>query len=121
MKLFYEFQPQKFNNKTNGVTHRRWLLKANPELSSLITKAIGPCWIKDPQELIHLKRYASDPAFQQELESVKQKRKAKLAKRIYEKTGIAVDESSIFDVQVKRLHEYKRQLLNSIYFVRFFQ
>jgi glycogen phosphorylase len=120
MKLFYEFQPQKFNNRTNGVTHRRWLLKANPELSSLITNAIGPCWIKEPQKLIHLKRYAFDPAFQQELENVKQKRKAKLAKRIYEKTGIVVNESSIFDVQVKRLHAYKRQLLNVLHIMHLY-
>lgn len=120
MKLFYEFQPQKFNNKTNGVTHRRWLLKANPELSTLITKAIGPCWIKEPHKLIQLKRYAFDPAFQQELENVKQKRKAKLAKRIYEKTGILVNESSIFDVQVKRLHAYKRQLLNVLHIMHLY-
>jgi glycogen phosphorylase len=115
MRLFYEFEPQKFNNKTNGVTHRRWLLKANPELSALITDAIGDRWMKDPQALIGLKPYASDPVFQQALEKVKQQRKAKLAKRIYEKTGIVVNESSIFDVQVKRLHAYKRQLLNVLH------
>jgi starch phosphorylase len=115
MRLFYEFEPQKFNNKTNGVTHRRWLLKANPELSALITDAIGERWMKEPQALIELKPYASDPAFQQALAKVKQQRKAKLAKRIDEKMGIAVDESSIFDVQVKRLHAYKRQLLNVLH------
>ncbi|MFC4182859.1 glycogen/starch/alpha-glucan phosphorylase [Saccharococcus thermophilus] len=115
MRLFYEFEPQKFNNKTNGVTHRRWLLKANPELSALITDAIGDRWMKEPQALIELKPYASDPAFQQTLAKVKLQRKAKLAKRIDEKMGIAVDESSIFDVQVKRLHAYKRQLLNVLH------
>ncbi|EZP76582.1 glycogen phosphorylase [Parageobacillus genomosp. 1] len=115
MRLFYEFEPQKFNNKTNGVTHRRWLLKANPELSALITDVIGDRWMKDPQALIGLKPYASDPSFQQAIEKVKRQRKAKLAKRIYEKTGIVVNESSIFDVQVKRLHAYKRQLLNVLH------
>lgn len=115
MRLFYEFEPQKFNNKTNGVTHRRWLLKANPELSALITDTIGGRWIKEPQALIELKPYASDSVFQQALAKVKQQRKAKLAKLIYEKTGIVVNESSIFDVQVKRLHAYKRQLLNVLH------
>jgi glycogen phosphorylase len=120
MRLFYEFEPQKFNNKTNGVTHRRWLLKANPELSALITGAIGDRWMKEPQALIELKPYASDPAFQQALEKVKRQRKAKLAKRIYEKTGIVVNESSIFDVQVKRLHAYKRQLLNVLHIMHLY-
>jgi glycogen phosphorylase len=115
MRLFYEFEPQKFNNKTNGVTHRRWLLKANPELSALITDTIGGRWIKEPQALIELKPYASDSVFQQALAKVKQQRKAKLAKLIYKKTGIVVNESSIFDVQVKRLHAYKRQLLNVLH------
>jgi starch phosphorylase len=115
MKLFYEVFPQKFNNKTNGITHRRWLLKANPQLSTLITNTIGNRWIKEPQALLDLKPYAYDPSFQQELAKVKQQRKAKLARRIYEQTGIVVDESSIFDVQVKRLHAYKRQLLNVLH------
>ncbi|GGJ75978.1 starch phosphorylase [Anoxybacillus voinovskiensis] len=115
MKLFYEVFPQKFNNKTNGITHRRWLLKANPELSSLVTQAIGDGWIKEPETLLNLKPYAFDTSFREELGKVKQKRKSLLAKRIYEQTGIVVDESSIFDVQVKRLHAYKRQLLNVLH------
>lgn len=115
MKLFYEVFPQKFNNKTNGITHRRWLLKANPELSSLITRAIGDRWIKEPETLLDLKPYAYDASFRDELGKVKQKRKTMLVKRIYEQTGITVDESSIFDVQVKRLHAYKRQLLNVLH------
>ncbi|MCL6586662.1 MAG: glycogen/starch/alpha-glucan phosphorylase [Anoxybacillus sp.] len=115
MKLFYEVFPQKFNNKTNGITHRRWLLKANPELSSLVTQAIGDGWIKEPETLLHLKPYAFDTSFREELGKVKQQRKTLLAKRIYEQTGIVVDESSIFDVQVKRLHAYKRQLLNVLH------
>ncbi len=120
MRLFYEWAPHKFNNKTNGVTHRRWLLKANPELSALITETIGPRWIREPEALIELKSYASDPAFQQALAAVKQQRKARLAARIYEKTGILVDESSIFDVQVKRLHAYKRQLLNVLHIMHLY-
>ncbi|ANB62080.1 glycogen/starch/alpha-glucan phosphorylase [Anoxybacteroides amylolyticum] len=115
MKLFYEVFPQKFNNKTNGITHRRWLLKANQELSLLITQAIGDRWIKNPETLLDLKPYAFDASFRQELGNVKQKRKVLLAKRIYQQTGIVVDESSIFDVQVKRLHAYKRQLLNVLH------
>lgn len=115
MKQFYEVFPQKFNNKTNGITHRRWLLKANQELSSLLTQAIGDRWIKEPETLLDLKPYAFDASFREELGKVKQKRKALLAKRIYEQTGIMVDESSIFDVQVKRLHAYKRQLLNVLH------
>lgn len=115
MKLFYEVFPQKFNNKTNGITHRRWLLKANPELSSLVTQAIGDGWIKEPETLLHLKPYAFDTSFREKLGKVKQQRKTLLAKRIYEQTGIVVDESSIFDVQVKRLHAYKRQLLNVLH------
>ncbi|MBW7641472.1 glycogen/starch/alpha-glucan phosphorylase [Geobacillus thermoleovorans] len=120
MRLFYEWAPHKFNNKTNGVTHRRWLLKANPELSALITETIGPRWIREPEALIELKSYASDPAFQQALAAVKQQRKARLTARIYEKTGILVDESSIFDVQVKRLHAYKRQLLNVLHIMHLY-
>lgn len=120
MKLFYEYFPEKFNNKTNGITHRRWLLKANPELSSLITEAIGTEWIKQPEQLIQLKKYATDHAFQEQLEKVKHHHKQQLATYIYEKTGVAVDESSIFDVQVKRLHAYKRQLLNVLYIMHLY-
>jgi starch phosphorylase len=115
MKRFYEYFPEKFNNKTNGITHRRWLLKANPELATLVTEAIGTGWIKHPEQLIELKRYATDASFKEELAHVKMKRKAILAKLICEKTGIAIDETSIFDVQVKRLHAYKRQLLNVLH------
>lgn len=120
MKLFYEYFPEKFNNKTNGITHRRWLLKANPGLTSLITEAIGTEWIKQPEQLIQLKRYATDPAFQEQLEKVKHHHKQQLATYIYEKTGVAVDESSIFDVQVKRLHAYKRQLLNVLHIMHLY-
>lgn len=115
MRLFHEFWPQKFNNKTNGITHRRWLLKANPQLSKLIINTIGDKWIKEPEKLIDLKPCAGDASFQQELAKVKRQRKTMLARRIYEQTGVVVNESSIFDVQVKRLHAYKRQLLNVLH------
>jgi starch phosphorylase len=112
MRQFFEIFPEKFNNKTNGITHRRWLLKANPELSRLITDVIGSNWVYKPEQLMELKRHAYDPAIKEKFLKVKQTRKQILANIIYEQNGIKVDEHSIFDVQVKRLHEYKRQLLN---------
>ncbi|KAA0543150.1 glycogen/starch/alpha-glucan phosphorylase [Bacillus sp. BGMRC 2118] len=112
MKDFYDVYPTRFNNKTNGITHRRWLLKANPELSSLVSEHIGTDWIRSPIELRRLETYANDSGFQQSLQAVKQKRKEILANRIKMQTGLSVDTHSIFDVQVKRLHAYKRQLLN---------
>ncbi|MFP7734310.1 glycogen/starch/alpha-glucan phosphorylase [Priestia aryabhattai] len=115
MKDFYQFYPAKFNNKTNGITHRRWLLKANPQLSSLITEVIGDKWIKQPYSLIKLQEYVEDPSFLQGLKAVKQQRKKLLANIIQEQTGIKIDSNSIFDVQVKRLHAYKRQLLNVLH------
>lgn len=115
MNDFYQFQPKKFNNKTNGITHRRWLLKANPELTSLLTDTIGNGFHKDAAELSKLAPYANDSAFLEKLWDVKTKRKEILAKRIFDQNGIKVDPSSIFDVQVKRLHAYKRQLLNVLH------
>lgn len=115
MKKFYEFFPEKFNNKTNGITHRRWLIKANPELTKLINEAIGTTWIHHPERLVDLRRYENDPAFLERLNQIKGRNKEKLARRIHEKMGIAIDSSSIFDIQVKRLHAYKRQLLNVLH------
>lgn len=115
MRLFHEFYPNKFNNKTNGITHRRWLLKANPELTKLLVNSIGSDWIADPTKLKSLLAYKNDASFLQEFEAVKKLRKEKLAQRILQKTGIAIDTQSIFDVQVKRLHAYKRQLLNVLH------
>lgn len=115
MRLFHEFYPTKFNNKTNGITHRRWLLKANPELAKLLFESIGSEWVADPTKLTSLLAYKNDRSFLEEFEAIKTLRKEKLAKRILQKTGIAIDTQSIFDVQVKRLHAYKRQLLNVLH------
>ncbi len=115
MKDFYAVYPEKFNNKTNGISHRRWLLQANPDLAALITGAIGPEWIRQPDLLERLLPYHQDLSFQEQLRRVKQKNKLKLAEIIKQKYGLAVDVNSLFDVQVKRLHAYKRQLLNVLH------
>ncbi len=115
MRSFYEVYPSKFNNKTNGITHRRWLLKANPELTALIKDTIGEDWIRQPEKLIDLKRHVYHPELKERFAQVKRKRKEILAKKIADKNGIHVDIDSIFDVQVKRLHAYKRQLLNVLH------
>jgi len=112
MSPFYQIAPYKFNNKTNGITHRRWLLMANPELASKITDMIGSSWIEHPKDLIYLIHFAQDQGFQSDLAKIKQKNKNQLAKIIKEKSGINIDTQSIFDVHVKRMHAYKRQLLN---------
>jgi len=109
---FYELWPERFNNKTNGVTPRRWLLKSNPRLADLITEMIGDSWITDLERLRELEPYAEATQFQMEFCSIKLENKQRLAKIIAETTGVIVDPSSLFDIQVKRIHEYKRQLLN---------
>ena len=115
LKDFYEMMPEKFNNKTNGITQRRFLLHANPLLAAWITDKIGDGWITDLTQLKKLKVYVDDAKCQQELMQIKYKNKVRLAKYIKEHNGIDVDPNSIFDVQVKRLHEYKRQLLNILH------
>lgn len=112
MKDFYTLFPNKFNNKTNGITHRRWLLQVNPKLSDVISEAIGTQWIKRPKQLISLLKYSNDKALLEKFDQVKHENKKILANYIHQQTGILVDDRSIFDVQIKRLHEYKRQLLN---------
>lgn len=114
---FYELWPGKFNNKTNGVTPRRWLLVANQGLSNLITTHIGDKWITDLSELRRLEPYATDESFLRKLIDVKKENKKRLAKLIDATTGIAVLPDSIFDVQVKRIHEYKRQHLSALHIV----
>ena len=117
MKHFYALFPNRFNNKTNGITHRRWLLQANPKLSGLITETIGPQWIQRPKQLISLLKYSKDSSFLEKIDQVKHENKKVLANFIHERTGILVDDQSIFDVQIKRLHEYKRQLLNIFHII----
>ncbi|MBR4207682.1 MAG: glycogen/starch/alpha-glucan phosphorylase [Lachnospiraceae bacterium] len=112
LKDFYELFPEKFNNKTNGITQRRFLLHANPLLADWVTAHIGDDWITDLSKIKKLKVYADDEKAQQEFMNIKYQNKVRLAKYIKEHNGIEVDPRSIFDVQVKRLHEYKRQLLN---------
>ena len=115
MKIFNDYYPGKFNNKTNGITHRRWCLHSNPELVEILAK-ICPNWVKDPEnELLKLLPYADDPEIQKEFAKMKKARKQALAKKIYTSQGVSLDTNSIFDVQVKRLHEYKRQLMNALH------
>ena len=117
LKDFYEMMPEKFNNKTNGITQRRSLLHANPLLADWITEHIGPDWITDLPQLKKLAVYADDEKVLQEFMNIKFKNKERLAKYILEHNGVEVDPHSIFDVQVKRLHEYKRQLLNILHVI----
>ena len=115
LKDFYEMMPEKFNNKTNGITQRRFLLHGNPLLASWVTDKIGDDWITDLSHLKHLKVYVDDEKCQQEFMNIKYQNKVRLAKYIKEHNGIDVDPRSIFDCQVKRLHEYKRQLMNILH------
>ena len=115
LKDFYEMYPEKFNNKTNGITQRRFMVHANPLLTEWITDHIGDKWITDLPQLAKLKVYADDKKAQQEFMNIKYQNKVRLAKYILEHNGIEVDPNSIFDVQVKRLHEYKRQLMNILH------
>ena len=115
LRDFYELMPDKFNNKTNGITQRRFLLHGNPLLADWVTDHVGDEWIKDLTVLRHLDVYADDKKAQHEFMNIKYQNKVRLAKYILEHNGIEVDPRSIFDVQVKRLHEYKRQLLNILH------
>ena len=117
LRDFVEYWPSKFNNKTNGITPRRWLLKANPSLAHLITEAIGDRWITDLEELHKLEIFADDAAFRERFRAAKQHNKQALARLIGGDLGVAVSPDSLFDVQVKRLHEYKRQLLLVLYII----
>ncbi|NLL78544.1 MAG: glycogen/starch/alpha-glucan phosphorylase [Clostridiales bacterium] len=115
LRDFYEMMPEKFNNKTNGITQRRFLLHGNELLASWVTDKVGSDWITDLPKINKLKLFADDPKAQQEFMNIKYQNKVRLAKYILEHNGIEVDPRSIFDVQVKRLHEYKRQLLNILH------
>lgn len=118
---FAELWPQKFNNKTNGVTHRRWLAHSNPDLRQLLDKTLGKEWVKNLSQLERLKPLADDKAFQAEWEAMRQSNKQRLADLIASECGVDFDTSAMFDVQVKRIHEYKRQLLNVLHVIHLYQ
>jgi starch phosphorylase len=115
LKDWYEMYPDRFQNKTNGVTQRRWLLKSNPELSNLITSLIGEGWITDLSQLKQLEKYKDDEKILGEFADIKLTKKRELIKYVKEHNNVELDENSIFDIQIKRLHEYKRQLLNVLH------
>lgn len=117
---FYALWPERFNNKTNGVTQRRWLLKSNPRLATLVTEVVGDSWITNLTRLRNLEAFASDSAFQDRFHQVKQDNKIDLAKLVKETTQVTVDPQAIFDVQIKRIHEYKRQLLNVLHVIHLY-
>lgn len=120
-KDYYGMYPYKFKNMTNGVTFRRWLYKANPELSKLICDSIGNGWVKDYKQLENLTPFADDAAFRDKFAVIKRDNKERLAKYILENNGIVVNPDSMFDVQIKRLHEYKRQLLKAMHIIYRYQ
>lgn len=120
MKNFYQVFPQKFNNKTNGINHRRWLIESNPSLTGLITDAIGRRWEDSPEELSKLTKFKDDRIFLDKLQQVKKMNKERFSHRIFEQTGIKINPDSIFDVHVKRLHAYKRQLLNIMHIMHLY-
>ena len=117
---FAEFWPEKFNNKTNGVTQRRWLAACNPSLAKLITNKIGDGWITDLPELEKLRDFVDDPEFQADWRRAKLTNKVRLARKLEEKAGLQVSTNMLFDVQVKRVHEYKRQLLNVLHAIHLY-
>jgi glycogen phosphorylase len=114
---FYQLWPERFNNKTNGVTQRRWLLQANPLLADLMHRTIGDDWITDLEKLAGLESYAHDPVFQREFMQIKHANKERLTAVIKDTTQVSVTPDSLFDIQVKRIHEYKRQLLNVMHII----
>ena len=109
MSDFYYLYPSKFNNKTNGITHRRWLIRSNPKLTKLLVDTIGDSFIKHPTDLENFKNYLDDPGVLEKLGQIKKDNKERLAQEIYKSNGIVIDTNSIFDVQIKRIHAYKRQ------------
>lgn len=115
LKEFHELDPLKINNKTNGVTHRRWLIKANPELAQLITKYIGTSWKTHPTDLINLLKYRDNDILLKEIAKIKLENKKRLAQIIKGKYGVEINPHSIFDIHIKRIHAYKRQLLNVLH------
>ncbi|MBP2643631.1 MAG: glgP 1 [Firmicutes bacterium] len=120
MNNFYRFYPTKFNNKTNGVTHRRWLMKANLELADLISDTIGPEWIQYPCNLLWLLRHEGDTGFKEGFKAIKRRQKEVLARKIREECGVKVNIDAIFDSHIKRIHGYKRQTLNAFHIMHLY-
>ncbi|KIL48169.1 glycogen/starch/alpha-glucan phosphorylase [Jeotgalibacillus soli] len=120
MSNFNEFYPYRFNNKTNGITHRRWLIQSNKGLADTISSAIGIGWITETEQMKKLLPFAADAAFQEEINQIKLNRKQELAALIHQRNNIVIDETSIFDVQIKRLHAYKRQLMNVLHIMHLY-
>ncbi len=118
---FHEMWPERFNSKTNGVTPRRWLLAANPRLADAITRRIGEGWITDLDQLRQLEPFADDPEFRAEVRAIKAANKEALARYVAEENKVRIDPASLYDVQVKRMHEYKRQLLNVLHVIALYQ
>jgi glycogen phosphorylase len=117
MRDFYTLYPDKFNSKTNGITHRRWLIQSNPELTAILDDTIGTSWRDDLKGLEAFDQYKDDPAVQKRIDDMKRTKKQQLSDRIYKEQGIRLDVDMIFDIQVKRLHEYKRQLMNILHII----
>jgi len=120
LKNFYEFYPEKFNNKTNGITHRRWLLKSNPECASLLSKYIKEDWIHKPAYMSRLEEHIADPIVLESLHKIKRQNKIRFSNYLFKYFGKSVDPDSIFDVQIKRIHAYKRQLLNAFHIMHLY-
>ena len=121
MQNFYQLYPQKFNNKTNGITHRRWLMHINHELTHILDEKIGTSWRKDLTKLEAFDQFKDDPDTQQAIFNMKQKKKKELADKIYADRGVYLDPTMIFDIQAKRLHEYKRQAMNILHIIYVYQ
>ena len=117
LKAFADIYPEKFNNKTNGITFRRWLMHCNPALAAFITEKIGPGWKKDAAELEKLLQFQDDEDTLRRLLDIKHQNKKALCAELKEKAGVETDTHSIFDIQIKRLHEYKRQQMNALYII----
>ena len=116
-KDFHDVYPEKFKNVTNGIAHRRWLCQSNPELCNLLNECIGDGYVKDAKELINFKKFESDKAVLDRLDKIKQTKKVQFCEYAKKKQGVIIDPSTMFDVQAKRMHEYKRQLLNALYII----
>lgn len=114
---FYDYTPEKFTNVTNGIAHRRWLNQSNPELCSLLDECIGTGYTKDASELSKFKSFENDDSVLKRLDEIKSLKKQQFADYAYKKQGIIIDPTTVFDVQAKRMHEYKRQLLNVLHII----